>query len=76
MHVGDRVALAMRIARSIRCAACSGTMQTCTNAPATSLKSDAEVDLLLVVGAERHPRLLADDRDDAADGRAWRRRAR
>ena len=36
-QVTDRVALAMRTARSIRCAACSGAMHTCTNSLATSL---------------------------------------
>ena len=36
-QVTDRVALAMRMARSMRWAACSGAMHTCTNSLATSL---------------------------------------
>ena len=40
MHVGERVAMAIRIARSTRWRACSGVMHTCTNSLATSLNSE------------------------------------
>ena len=36
----------------------------CTNSCATSLKSEMQVDLLLIVAAQRRARLLADDGDD------------
>ena len=63
-HVTVRCESAIRIARSIRCRSCSGTVAIWTYSRATSLNSVTQVDLLLVVAADRGARLLADDRDD------------
>ena len=57
-----RSASAIRNARSTRWRIWAGSIAICTYSWATSLNSDCEVDLLLVVAAEPGPRLLADDR--------------
>ncbi len=57
-----RSAMAMRTARSTRCRACAGSMHIWTYSDDVLEERD-QVDLLLVLAAERHPLLLADDRD-------------
>ena len=63
-HVTVRCESAIRIARSTRCRICSGTVAICTYSLRDVLEQRDQVDLLLVVAAERRARLLADDRDD------------
>ena len=52
----------MRIARSIRCRICAGSVHISTNSRDV-LVERLQVDLLLVVRAERRALLLADDRE-------------
>ena len=53
----------MRIARSIRWRTCAGAVAMLHVLAGDVLEQRDEIDLLLVVAAERRARLLADDRD-------------
>ena len=74
--VGDRLVRAVRMARSMRERKLFGHVDFDQVIAGDVAEKRLQVDFLLIAAAHRAALGLADDRDHAARGRAWRRRGR